>query len=128
MDMVTFTSLDENVIQALTVDEVKNLLGDNVDELKNYENQTQVESWIRAQYQSELDTLELGLTGGRADPTTVAVTTTTPPAPPQSTQAGATTPASGSATTGHGSRVRADVGVSLLVLLALFVMSQHVVV
>ncbi|XP_058496339.1 uncharacterized protein LOC131466838 isoform X2 [Solea solea] len=128
MDMATFTSLDENVIQALTVDEVKNLLGANVAELKNYENQTQVESWIRAQYQSELDTLGLGLVGGRADPTTVAVTTTTAAAPPQSTQAGATTPASGSATTGHGSRVRADVGVSLLVLFVLFVMSQHVVV
>uniref|UniRef100_H3BWV9 Mesothelin a n=1 Tax=Tetraodon nigroviridis TaxID=99883 RepID=H3BWV9_TETNG len=64
MDMSTFTSLDENVVLSLTVSEVQGLLGSNLIELKSYENQTLVQSWIRLQPQSQLDTLAIGLTGG----------------------------------------------------------------
>ncbi|KAM8772694.1 uncharacterized protein AB9X84_011354 [Acanthopagrus schlegelii] len=93
MDMDTFTSLDGSVVLQLSVDEVQGLLGQNVAELKSYENQTLVQSWIRAQPQSQLDTLGLDLTGGRADTTTATPTT--------SNAASSTTVATGSTTTSN---------------------------
>lgn len=78
--------------QNLTVSEVSGLLGANVAELKSYENQSLVRSWISQQPQSELDSLGLGLTGGKVDSTnntntnTEATTTSTP-----SNSAGTTT-------------------------------------
>lgn len=104
MDMSTFTSLDESIVlvsfcvyecvkqeflflfqakrsssllsQNLTVSEVKGLLGSNLIELKSYENQTLVQRWVRLQPQSELDTLVIGLTGGKtSDTSTVSATT-----------------------------------------------------
>ncbi|XP_036949254.1 uncharacterized protein LOC119016969 [Acanthopagrus latus] len=93
MDMDTFTSLDGSVVLQLSVDEVQGLLGQNVAELKSYENQTLVQSWIRAQPQSQLNTLGLDLTGGRADTTTATPTT--------SNAASSTTVATGSTTTSN---------------------------
>ncbi|TTE81781.1 Mesothelin-like protein [Bagarius yarrelli] len=57
----------------LTVREVQGLLGVNVPDLKTYESNAVVHSWISRQLQSDLDTLGIGLTGGRAGPTTATV-------------------------------------------------------
>ncbi|KAI5091205.1 hypothetical protein C0J45_18411 [Silurus meridionalis] len=48
------------------VSEVQGLLGTNLPDLKTYENNQVVHSWITQQLQSDLDTLGIGLTGGRA--------------------------------------------------------------
>uniref|UniRef100_A0A3B4EDI9 Mesothelin a n=2 Tax=Pygocentrus nattereri TaxID=42514 RepID=A0A3B4EDI9_PYGNA len=72
MDLTTFTSLNPTVVNALTVTEVKNLLGTNLPSLKTYENNTVVRSWIGLQLQSALDTLQIGLTGGRATDSTTS--------------------------------------------------------
>ncbi|KAF1394728.1 hypothetical protein PFLUV_G00004160 [Perca fluviatilis] len=79
MDMATFTSLDPNVVLNLTVSDVQGLLGSNVADLKSYENQTLVQNWITRQSQTELNTLGVGLVGGRAasTATTISPTTTT---------------------------------------------------
>ncbi|TKS68552.1 Mesothelin-like protein [Collichthys lucidus] len=132
MDMATFTSLDENV--DLTVNEVKNLLGTNLPDLKSYEEQTLVQKWIRSQYQSELNTLGIGLQGGRADPATTAAATAATAATVAPVTTSLTTAGSGTGTTattgttGNGSRIRADPGFSLLVLLSLLIASLHFLV
>uniref|UniRef100_A0A3B3CMK3 Mesothelin a n=1 Tax=Oryzias melastigma TaxID=30732 RepID=A0A3B3CMK3_ORYME len=72
MDLETFSNLDPNVVLGLTVTEVKGLLGTNLPDLKSYENQPLVQTWIRNQYQSDLNTLGLNLSGGKADPVTTA--------------------------------------------------------
>lgn len=77
--------------QNLTVSEVQNLLGTNLNDLKSYENETLVQSWIRSQLQSELDGLGLGLTGGRSSPTTPSGTTVTTAAPTVTNTAPSTT-------------------------------------
>lgn len=67
-------------MQVLIVPEVKSLLGVNVADLKTYESAAQIQEWIRLQLQSDLDTLQIGLTGGRNSTiteTTVSTTTTT---------------------------------------------------
>ncbi len=66
-------------VQVLIVPEVKSLLGVNVPDLKTYESAAQIQEWIRLQLQSDLDTLQIGLTGGRNSTiteTTVSTTTT----------------------------------------------------
>ncbi|XP_052372228.1 mesothelin-like protein isoform X2 [Oncorhynchus keta] len=75
MDMDTFISLDPTVIQTLGVSQVKGLLGSNLPELKSYENQSAVRTWISTRFQADLDYLGLGLKGGKADPITVGVGT-----------------------------------------------------
>nr|XP_046191308.1 mesothelin-like protein [Oncorhynchus gorbuscha] len=108
MDMDTFISLDPTVIQTLGVSQVKGLLGSNLPELKSYENQSAVRTWISTRFQADLDYLGLGLKGGKADPTTAGVGTIILPtsagapggAGPVNTVAGgaaATTTASGGA-------------------------------
>ncbi|KAM9770399.1 uncharacterized protein mslnb [Menidia menidia] len=89
MDLATFSSMAENVVLNLTVDEVKGLLGTNLPDLKSYENQTLVQNWISGQYQSQLDTLGLDLRGGRADPAVSTVSAS-------NSTLNATTPSSGS--------------------------------
>ncbi|XP_029906846.1 uncharacterized protein LOC115358879 [Myripristis murdjan] len=144
MDMATFTSLDENVIQSLSVNEVRGLLGSNLAELKSYENETVVQNWITAQRQSELDKLNVGLSGGKADPTTTPGGTTTSSsgsgggsvttASSSGSGGGSVTTASSSGgsatsatTTGDGgARIRADTGLSFLLLLVVFITSQHI--
>ncbi|KAM7419684.1 hypothetical protein PAMA_016664 [Pampus argenteus] len=138
MDMATFVNMDESVVQNLSADEVKGLLGTNLPDLKSYENQTLVQSWISSRTQSELDTLGLGLVGGRVNPTTSTITTPTqtPVAPTTKSPVAPTTksPSSSSSTKpstttkgNNGARIRADAAVlSLLVLLTLFITSEHV--
>lgn len=63
-------------LQSLTISDVVGLLGNNLQDLQTFENQTIVRSWISLQFQSELDKLNLGLTGGKAD-TTAAPSTST---------------------------------------------------
>lgn len=77
MSLSTFTNLDPNVINSLTVSDVVGLLGSNLQDLKTYENQTAVRNWISLQLQSELNNLNISLTGGKAtaDTTTAAPTT-----------------------------------------------------
>ncbi|XP_043108750.1 uncharacterized protein mslnb isoform X2 [Puntigrus tetrazona] len=65
MDVPTFMSLKQSVINVLNVPEVKSLLGVNVADLKTYESAAQIQEWIRLQLQSDLDTLQLDLKGGR---------------------------------------------------------------
>uniref|UniRef100_A0A087Y5F7 Mesothelin a n=1 Tax=Poecilia formosa TaxID=48698 RepID=A0A087Y5F7_POEFO len=64
MDLQTFINLDESVIQSLRVSEVKGLLGNNLADLRSFENTPVVRSWISTRLQSELETLDIGLTGG----------------------------------------------------------------
>uniref|UniRef100_A0A3Q1EDG4 Mesothelin-like protein n=1 Tax=Acanthochromis polyacanthus TaxID=80966 RepID=A0A3Q1EDG4_9TELE len=140
MDLATFTSLDEDIVLNLTVSEVQGLLGNNLADLKAYENQTLVQNWIIRTPQTELDTLGIGLKGGRADPTTAPASNATTTSASNATTASnssvtainpaaptAATVASSSTTTGNGNRIRADAGFSLLVLLALLITSQHAI-
>ncbi|KAI5617736.1 mesothelin isoform X1, partial [Silurus asotus] len=53
------------LIQTYLISEVQGLLGTNLPDLKTYENNQVVHSWITQQLQSDLDTLGIGLTGGR---------------------------------------------------------------
>ncbi|XP_072513116.1 uncharacterized protein [Salminus brasiliensis] len=75
MDITTFMSLNPDVITALNVSTVRDLLGVNLPDLKLFENSTEVRSWVDQQYKSELATLNLGLIWGKDDPTTSAAVT-----------------------------------------------------
>ncbi|XP_015820458.1 uncharacterized protein [Nothobranchius furzeri] len=99
MDLPTFTSLNGTIVLNLTVSEVQGLLGTNLPQLKDYENQTLVQLWISNQLQSQLDTLNIGLVGGRVGPVTVGETTTVPNTAPSSGSATAPSTAPSAATT-----------------------------
>nr|XP_057946656.1 uncharacterized protein LOC131140343 isoform X2 [Doryrhamphus excisus] len=107
MDLETFTSLNPSAVLALTVNEVRGLLGTHLPDLKSYENQELVLAWVKSQRQSELDTLGVGLQGGKDDPTNSPNPTVTP------SGSTVTSPASSSASGGH---LRADIGVLFLIL------------
>ncbi|XP_014830816.1 PREDICTED: uncharacterized protein LOC106909037 [Poecilia mexicana] len=79
MDVDTFRSLDINVITNLTVANVQGLMGENLRDLKLFENDTVVQIWVNLQLQSDLDTLGLGLITTRADPTVPTATNSTEP-------------------------------------------------
>ncbi|XP_032053635.1 mesothelin-like protein [Aythya fuligula] len=88
----TFLALNPNELQKLSVMDVKNLLGTEVQELKKAENQTTVLSWIKKQCQEELDRiLGIGLHGGMEDPCPMG--TTPPPHPTTSASSAPTTTA-----------------------------------
>ncbi|XP_034149917.1 uncharacterized protein mslnb isoform X4 [Esox lucius] len=106
MDLSTFTGLDPGVILNLTVTQVKGLLGSNLLLLTNYQNQSVVRKWISNQFQSDLDSLGLGLTGGKADPVSPGVGVIM-----NSTTAGL---APAGNTTGSGETNRPAVGLQLL--------------
>ncbi|KAM4542359.1 uncharacterized protein PAE49_018994 [Odontesthes bonariensis] len=72
MDVDTFKSLDPNVINALSVVDVQGLVGDQVQDLKLFENDTAIQTWANLQRQSDLDLLGVGLISNRTDSTTVA--------------------------------------------------------
>ncbi|KAL2100800.1 hypothetical protein ACEWY4_002561 [Coilia grayii] len=91
MDIETFVDLDESVVLGLSVSEVRGLLGSNLPDLESYKNESVVQRWISRQFQSELDTLNLNLTGGKADPTTASSNSTTTAAPNTTTTATTTT-------------------------------------
>ncbi|CAL1600813.1 unnamed protein product [Knipowitschia caucasica] len=111
MDLSTFTSLDPQVIQSLSVSDVRSLLGSNLNDLKSHENVTVVEDWTRAQLQSELDMLGIGLTGGRTTTATTAATGGTTAATGGTTAAtGGTTAATGGTTAATGGTTAATGG------------------
>ncbi|MEE6497898.1 hypothetical protein FKM82_002921 [Ascaphus truei] len=64
MDIGTFENLNPASVVGLTVDDVKGLLGTNVGDLKTHETNPVVRAWIKAQKQSDLDKLNIGLQGG----------------------------------------------------------------
>ncbi|NXO45928.1 MSLNL protein, partial [Locustella ochotensis] len=71
MDLDTLLALNPQEFQKLSVTDVKNLLGENLPELKGAENELVV-SWVQRQRQRELD-CELGI--GLPEPTATAGTT-----------------------------------------------------
>ncbi|XP_067162661.1 mesothelin-like protein [Apteryx mantelli] len=76
MDIDTFTALNPDELQKLTVMDVKNLLGVNLPDLKQAENHPSVISWIKRQDQWELDhILGIGLQGGMVEPSTTGSAT-----------------------------------------------------
>lgn len=84
-------------VQVLNVPDVKGLLGVNVGDLKTYENTAPVQEWIRLQPQSDLDSLNIGLTGGRNSSVTETSTSTST----SSTSTSSTKAPSAAATTGN---------------------------
>ncbi|XP_065540899.1 mesothelin-like protein [Lathamus discolor] len=87
MDINTFLALNPKALQNLSVTDVKNLLGQNLPQLKAAENETSVMLWVKRQSQRELDcVLQIGLTGGLEEPSPTG--TATPPHP--TTSAGIT--------------------------------------
>ncbi|NWH96576.1 MSLNL protein, partial [Tichodroma muraria] len=73
MDLETFLTLNPEELQKLSVTDVKNLLGENLPELKKAEQEPPVVSWVQQQSQRELDcVLGIGLQGGRPEPTGTA--------------------------------------------------------
>ncbi|XP_016116111.1 uncharacterized protein, partial [Sinocyclocheilus grahami] len=75
MDISTFRSLSIPVVTGLSVSDVRALMGSAVADLKVFEKDSVVQAWISSQPQSQLDTLNVGLQGGRADPSTSAPVT-----------------------------------------------------
>ncbi|XP_028251802.1 uncharacterized protein LOC114427785 [Parambassis ranga] len=72
MDIDDFRSLEFNVITALTVTNVKGLMGNQLRDLKVFEKDPVVQTWVNLQLQSDLDTLGIGLISNRTEPTTTA--------------------------------------------------------
>lgn len=54
--------------KSLTVKEVQGLLGTCLPDLKTFKNVSILHQWIANQFQSDLNTLKIGLTGGRSGP------------------------------------------------------------
>ncbi|XP_063790931.1 mesothelin isoform X2 [Pseudophryne corroboree] len=86
MDIVTFESLNLSAVLGLSVSDVKALLGNNRGDLVSQQTNPVVSAWIKAQKQSDLDTLGLGLQGGIRDysittlsSSTATTATTSPP-------------------------------------------------
>ncbi|XP_049325519.1 uncharacterized protein LOC111196156 [Astyanax mexicanus] len=79
LDITTFRSLNPAVLSALSVGTVRDLLGVNLPDLKLFENSTEVQFWVDQQYKVDLETLNIGLIGGKdlAVSTTTATTNTT---------------------------------------------------
>ncbi|XDV17109.1 hypothetical protein PO909_016533, partial [Leuciscus waleckii] len=113
MDVPTFMSLNQNIINVLNVPDVKGLLGVNVGDLKTYENMAPVQEWIRLQPQSDLNSLNIGLTGGRNSSVTETSTSTSSTS---STSTSSTKAPSAAATTAAASRVWAPAFLQLLLL------------
>ncbi|XP_043971595.1 uncharacterized protein mslna [Gambusia affinis] len=122
MDLQTFVNLDKSVVQSLLVREVATLLGDNLPDLKSFENTPIVRSWISSQLQSELNTLNIGITGGRADSSVTTSSTAT-------TKITTTAVTTAKTTKGAGARIHGDVaGFTFFVFLALLVSSNQVLI
>lgn len=58
---------------------VQGLMGNHLRDLKVFENDTVIQSWLNTRLQSDLDTLGLGLTTNRTDPATAPSNAVTPP-------------------------------------------------
>ncbi|XP_060715908.1 uncharacterized protein LOC132839126 [Tachysurus vachellii] len=112
MDLLTFITLDPNVVNNLTVSEVQGLLGANLPDLKTYENNTVVNNWITRQLQTDLNTLGLDLTGGRT-----GTTPTTASAPANATANATATSATSNKPTAAGSSISTSSGLEKLLLI-----------
>uniref|UniRef100_A0A671Q958 Uncharacterized LOC107678949 n=1 Tax=Sinocyclocheilus anshuiensis TaxID=1608454 RepID=A0A671Q958_9TELE len=102
MDINTFRSLSIPVVTGLSVSDVRALMGSAVADLKVFEKDSVVQAWISSQPQSQLDTLNVGLHGGRADPSTSAPATVQNNSPANSSPAN-NSPAN-SSVTGSGTQ------------------------
>ncbi|MED6242800.1 hypothetical protein ATANTOWER_009948, partial [Ataeniobius toweri] len=72
MDVETFTKLSINVIKGLSVTNVQDLMGEHLQDLKLFENNTVIHFWENLQLQSDLDRMGLGLLTTRTiTPTTI---------------------------------------------------------
>ncbi|NXX42618.1 MSLNL protein, partial [Tricholaema leucomelas] len=89
MDIDTFLALNPDELEELSVTDVRNLLGENLPDLKKAENETSVMCWVKRQLQKDLDLLNIGLQGGILEPTPMGTTTT-----PHPTATATTTPKS----------------------------------
>ncbi|KAM6912286.1 uncharacterized protein FYW49_010804 [Xenentodon cancila] len=69
MDVDTFRSLELDVIKGLTVKNVRDIMGSHLQDLKLFENDILVQTWVNLQPQSDLNTLGLGLTSNRTGST-----------------------------------------------------------
>nr|XP_006129355.1 mesothelin [Pelodiscus sinensis] len=67
MDVGTFMSLRKDSILKLTAGDIRGLLGLNLKDLKGQQYNSPAQDWIRLQRQSELDKLDIGITGGIPD-------------------------------------------------------------
>ncbi|XP_053132550.1 mesothelin-like protein [Hemicordylus capensis] len=76
MDINTFINLNPEELKELSVQDVRGLLGIHLPDLKEVENHTSVAMWIRAQLQSDLDTLGIGLQGGMMTPSSTEASST----------------------------------------------------
>ncbi|GAA6096043.1 uncharacterized protein LOC113636972, partial [Tachysurus ichikawai] len=97
MDITTFMNLNPAVFMSLNVSEVQGLLGVNLVDLKLFENSSAVQSWVVRQDQSYLNTLNIGLVGGKIPSVTSQpnITAVTSSQMNQTTFANSTTQASG---------------------------------
>ncbi|XP_053332499.1 uncharacterized protein LOC128506193 [Clarias gariepinus] len=77
MDITTFLNLNPDVIMALNVSTVQGLLTMTIADLKLFENSSVIQSWVAQQDQSDLDTLKLGLKGGKITAVTPQAANTT---------------------------------------------------
>ncbi|XP_067859794.1 uncharacterized protein [Heptranchias perlo] len=68
MDPNVFLGLNPEKVQKLSPDDLKNLLGINLQTIKDAENSTLVRAWISQHTECEVRSLRIGLTGGNPDP------------------------------------------------------------
>ncbi|NXS94387.1 MSLN protein, partial [Jacana jacana] len=64
MEVSTLAQLRRDSLLSLTIPEVQNLLGVNIRDLFKWQNQSPIKEWVHRQRQSELDKLNVSLTGG----------------------------------------------------------------
>ncbi|XP_061599296.1 uncharacterized protein LOC133462171 [Cololabis saira] len=95
MDMDTFRSLEQDVIKGLTVNNVRGIMGSHLQDLKLFENDTLVQTWVNLQLQSDLDTLGLGLISNRIDSTNGTAGTNTTSSVGSGTTVSQATPVNG---------------------------------
>ncbi|XP_070616331.1 uncharacterized protein [Erythrolamprus reginae] len=76
MDINTFINLNPEELKKLSVQDVENLLDVNLPDLKEVENHPSVAMWIKNNFQYELDSLGIGLVGGKASPFSTSVGST----------------------------------------------------
>ncbi|NXU25181.1 MSLN protein, partial [Thalassarche chlororhynchos] len=64
MKVSTLAKLRRDSLMSLTLSEVQGLLGMNLGDLEKWQNKSPIREWVQMQKQSELDKLNVGLTGG----------------------------------------------------------------
>ncbi|NXT90392.1 MSLN protein, partial [Anhinga rufa] len=64
MEVSTLAKLRRDSLMSLTPSEVRCLLGINIGDLVKWQNVSPIQEWVQRQKQSELDQLQISLTGG----------------------------------------------------------------